>query len=70
MAVAAVPFQHFGLVCKKGDTLPDDHPLVAKAPHLFVQPDPGPEPDPGRPVRHRGPLVKPPTTKKKRTPKE
>ena len=39
MAVVAVPFTHFDLTCKKGDTLPDDHELVAIAPHLFVQPD-------------------------------
>jgi hypothetical protein len=39
MATVAVPFTHFDLTCKKGDTLPDDHPLVALAPHLF-EPDP------------------------------
>lgn len=34
-AVVAVPFTHFDLTCKKGDELPDDHPLVELAPHLF-----------------------------------
>jgi hypothetical protein len=38
MATVAVNFTHFDLTCKKGDTLPDDHPLVALAPHLFEQP--------------------------------
>jgi hypothetical protein len=37
MATVAVPFIHFDLTCKKGDELPDDHPLVELAPHLFVQ---------------------------------
>lgn len=40
MAVVAVPFTHFDLECKKGDELPDDHPLVALAPHLFEQAPP------------------------------
>jgi hypothetical protein len=40
MATVAVPFAHYDMECKKGDTLPDDHPLVAQAPHLFVTPKP------------------------------
>jgi hypothetical protein len=39
MAVVAVDFTHFELTCAAGDVLPDDHELVALAPHLFVQPD-------------------------------
>ena len=35
MAVVAVPFIHFDLECEAGDVLPDDHPLIAEAPHLF-----------------------------------
>ena len=38
MATVAVPFTHFDLTCSKGDELPDDHPPVALAPHLFEQP--------------------------------
>ena len=37
MAIVAVPFTHFDLICKKGDELPDDHELVELAPHLFEQ---------------------------------
>lgn len=39
MAVVAVDFIHFDLECTAGDVLPDDHALVALAPHLFVLPD-------------------------------
>lgn len=56
MATVAVPFTHFDLTCKKGDELPDDHPLVDLAPHLFEQPDLTPEPK-HRSRRIRGPLV-------------
>lgn len=63
MAVVAVDFTHLDLVCAKGDELPDDHELVALAPHLFVQPDPTPE-TPAVPVRVRGPLVDQPATGK------
>lgn len=39
MATVAVDFVHFGLECKAGDVLPDDHELVALAPHLFTDPE-------------------------------
>lgn len=42
MATVAVDFIHLDLECKAGDVLPDDHELVALAPHLFVQPDDDP----------------------------
>jgi hypothetical protein len=42
MAVAAVPFIHYELDLEAGDELDDAHPLVALAPHLFVQPEPEP----------------------------
>jgi hypothetical protein len=63
MATAIVDFTHFDLEVRAGDELPDDHELVATAPHLFEQP-PEPEPDPeGEPPRIRGPLANPPTTR-------
>jgi hypothetical protein len=42
MAVVAVDFTHFDLTCSAGDVLPDDHPLVALAPHLFAEGEPEP----------------------------
>jgi hypothetical protein len=65
MAKALAAFTHFDLEVAAGEELPDDHELVALAPHLFEQPpEPEPEPD-GPPVRIRGPLATPskPTTK-------
>lgn len=40
MAVVAVSFTHYERSHKAGDVVDDDDPLVAGAPHLFVQPDP------------------------------
>lgn len=56
-------FTHLDLTCRRGDELPDDHPLVGLAPHLFELPDPSPAPSPDPSVRIRGPLVNPPTIK-------
>jgi len=71
MAVVAVDFTHFDLTCHAGDVLPDDHELVELAPHLFVQPDPAPEPEPAEPVRlGRANLVNPPTPTSPRKRKE
>ena len=56
MATAAVDFTHFDLTMHKGDEIDDDDPLVALAPHLFVQPDHVPEADVAD-VRICGPLV-------------
>lgn len=50
MAVVAVDFVHFDLVCSAGDVLPDDHELVELAPHLFVS---VPSPDPVVPRARR-----------------
>lgn len=46
MATVARNFTHLDVTCKKGDVLPDDHPLVAAAPHLF-QPKSKPKPRSG-----------------------
>lgn len=64
MATVAVDFIHFDREHKAGDEIPDDDPLVAGAPHLFVQPDPEPEPEPDPDARIRGPLVDPPKRKR------
>lgn len=58
MPKTLVAFEHLGESFRKGQDVPDDHPLVTSAPHLFPPvPDPDPTPDP--PVRIRGPLVTP-----------
>ena len=59
MVKTAVAFEHLGESFRKGDEVPDDHPLVELAPHLFVQPKPAPSPEPSTPARIRGPLVNP-----------
>ncbi len=72
MAKAIIDFVHFDLEVAAGDELPDDHELVALAPHLF-EPPPEPEPEPdGEPVRIRGPLVEQtkPTTRTPRPDQE
>ena len=57
--IAAVDFTHFDLTMHEGDEIADDDPIVALAPHLFVQPDPVPEADVVE-VRICGPLVENP----------
>jgi hypothetical protein len=57
--IVAVDFTHFDLIMHEGDEIADDDPLVALAPHLFVQPDPVPEAEAVE-VRICGPLVENP----------
>lgn len=66
MARIIVDFIHMDVEYRAGDELPDDHPLVSAGPHLFEQP-PEPEPAPAEePVRIRGPLVNPTSSKPSR----
>jgi hypothetical protein len=37
---ALAAFEHFELVVKKGDELPDDHPMVLARPDLFTDQPP------------------------------